>query len=450
MQIGISLQSAVLQSDGIAGSGTPLADVPSLFTAEQTALTDTAHIDLRANWEVSQGELVPLNINSNDVRIFTQTPMTQGHPYVMTWDMAHGTSGSVKAQLGGAGVNSGRNRNADDDKPQLAYFAPGSVLGHYPRCGFSPNATFDARISNLRLYDLSLVDPHVVACDVVLCLGDSNMSNSTSDFVTTGNAQTPYDPRVWYLPCLRTTNPFNSLEVARHIPTPLIEPVASGAAMRMSPIAAISSRLVEWSASRGRPLIMLALADPGSGLRNTEDWKRNSDTVTTGSRMWNEMVAMLAALAALGPQHQIIGACVSLGANDTTGADYNAAMGWTAEAVQFIGDLRAELGQPTLPIVWNGCAEDYEMGTGPDYNPGGLGFRIGRMRAAQASLDAESGSPFATPGVRFVPSQGGNPLQSDNSTPDAFGFHGEAHFNAAGIQTNGRAMGDALLSMLQN
>lgn len=450
MKIGISLQSAALQSDGIADSGTPLADVPSLFTAEQTALIDTDHIDLRGNWEVSQGELVPLNNNSNDVRAFTQTPMTQGHSYVMTWDMAHGTSGSVKAQLGGAGVTSGRNRNADDDKPQLAYFAPDSVLGNYPRCGFSPNTAFNARISNLRLYDLSPVDPHVVPCDVVLCLGDSNMSNSTSDFVTVGNAETPYDPRIWYLPCLRTTNPFNTLEVTRHIPAPLVEPVASGAAMRMSPIAAISSRIVEWSAARGRPLIMLALADPGSGLRNTEDWVKDSAIPTTGARMYNEFLLMLAAMNALGPAHQIVGACVSLGANDATGANYNVSGGWTDFAVQFIANVRADTGITNLPIVWSGCAEDYEQGTGPDYNPGGLGFRIGRMRAAQASLDAESGSAFATPGVRFVPSQGGNPLQSDNSTPDAFGFHGEVHFNAAGIQNNGRAMGNALLSMLQN
>jgi len=95
------------------------------------------------------------------------------------------------------------------------------------------------------------------------------------------------------------------------------------------------------------------------------------------------MVAMIAAMNALGPAHQIVGAIVSLGANDLSGADYNIV--WIPQARQFITDLRAQVSLPALTIAWAQCAADYERGSAPGYIDSNtpLGFRVagcGRRR----------------------------------------------------------------------
>lgn len=433
MRIGPSISFSLPEPGGApaAPPPDPLAVPQNLFTAAQAAFNDTAHIDFRGNWEAPAGILTPLLINNNDARINFAQPLTPGTPYAMTWDVSGATTGTLKAQFGGSGSVSGRARGSGDGWMQMAYFSAAQVAAAYPRCAFKPGGGYNGSIDNLAVYDLSATDPTQVVCDVVLCLGDSNMSNAVSEFATAANTEHAYDPRVWYMPCLRVGGAYSTLEVNRHIPTPLIEPTISVQGQRMSPIQAMASRLADRAAARGRPLLMLALGEPGAGLNGTEDWRSTSSVPTTGARMWAELQAMLAALGALGPAHEIVGAAVSLGANDTSGVDYDVV--WTPQAVQFVTDLRAETGIADLPIVWAGCAEDYEQSaaTPPD--------RVSRMRAAQASLDESSGSGFAVPGVRFVASPAGNLLGGDTTQP---------HFTAHGMQVNGRAMGDGLLTLL--
>ncbi|SFR09549.1 sialate O-acetylesterase [Poseidonocella sedimentorum] len=431
MHVGLSICWLQSPNNAPAAPTNALVAPGNLFPPAQASLAEAAHVDGRGNWDTSSGALVPLGVNNNDARVSFPAALEPGKPYALTWTETLGTRGTLKAQLSGNGLVSGRARSGGELHPKLAYFAAADVTAAFPRCSFKPGGGFDATLDDLAIYDLSTTDPAVHACDVVLCLGDSNMSNSVSEFADAATIEHGYDPRIWYMPNLRTSGSFDVLEVSRHVPTPLIEPVASVQGLRVSPIQAVASRLVARAAQRGRPLLMLALAEPGTGFNNTEDWRKTSSVDTTGGRMYADMIDMVAALNALGPAHEIVGAVVSLGANDTTGADY--ADAWLPHAAQFVTDLRADLGAPNLPIAWNGCAEDYED---TSFSPAD---RVARMRAAQAELDEASGSAFAIPGVRFVAAPMGNLLDGDTEQP---------HFTAHGMQVNGRALGDGLLSLL--
>ncbi len=431
MNIGLSICWMQWNSLAVEPVVNPLTKPLNIFSDAQSRLQDTAHINLRGNWEISNETLAPLGVNNNDARLSTPEVLEANRPYAMTWTMTGASAGTLKAQLSGNGLISGRARAADDAFPQLAYFPSGDVTADFPRCAFKPGGGFDGVLDDIEIYDLSTTDPSQQACDVVLCLGDSNMSNSVSEYAVHSAIEHAYDPRIWYLPNLRTSGSYDVLEAMRHVPKPLLEPVASVQGLRVSPIQAAASRLVDRAANRGRPLLMLALAEPGTGFNNTEDWRKSSSVETTGGRMYADTLAMIDAMNALGPAHEIVGAVVSLGANDTTGADYASA--WLPHATQFISDLRSDTGLPNLPIAWSGCAEDYED---TSFTPAD---RVARMRAAQAELDQDSGSSFAQPGVRFVPSEAGNLLDGDTEQP---------HFNAHGMQANGRAMGSALLALM--
>lgn len=409
----------------------PLDRPLGLFSPAQVALTGTAHVDLRGNWTITGGTLRQVDGNGslNDVRLSPAVPLTAGRAHAAVWQHGPGTAGRYKPQMGGNGAHQGHTRNAEDDVPQLHY-VPAAAAAAFTRFGFNPlDDTMNAPLSAVQVYDLGDTDPAQVGCDVVLCLGDSNMGNAVSDFVTAGNLETPYDPRIWYMPCLRLGGSFGPTDSLRHIPQPCLEPVqGSGGAKRMSPVQACAAELVAHSAARGRPLLMLALGDPGSGLNGASEWDKSSTEPTTGALMYHEMLALVAAMQALGPAHAIIGAVISLGANDGTGADY--AVTWEPKATAFAHNLRADLGLPTLPLVW--------ITPGTHYDPVPGETRGARMIAAIERLDQGSGSPVAIPGLRAVRPPDGNAL-SDPANP---------HFTAHGMQANGRAMGQALRALL--
>lgn len=424
----------------------PLTTPPNLYSASISAFDSEDGINTRSNWEVSGGKLTCLNLSNNDVRFATQDPLISGHAHVMTWHVTPGVEGSVRVQLAGDGSAVSSNFPSDSGGVQLAYFTSSEVAGNYTRSGLKPAAPYDGVIDDVALYDLASVDPNIVACDILLCVGDGNMSNSTSDLVDHLNLETPYDPRVWYMPCLRTSSTYSPTRSERHIVQPLIEPVQnSKGAANMSPIAAITSQVVGYSADRGRPIVVMALADPGSGLSGTEDWDKSSTVPTTGARMYNEMLAMKAAIDAMAPAHQFIGVAVSLGVEDLSGVDYDTT--WEPKATAFVSNIRSDFGVPDLPIVWAGLNPDYEAGDPPDYDVNGnTPYRAGRMRTSQARLDQNSGSPIAQNNLTFVPSVSGQSL--GNPTPDVNGYVKEPHFTAAGMQANGRALGAALNALL--
>ena len=324
------------------------------------------------------------------------------------------------------------NQVTTENRPLFQWLLGSEVAGAYPYMEIKPdNDAFDVQITEAGAYDLVTTDPNSLACDVVLCLGDSNMSNTVSDFVTFENLETVFDGRVWYMPCLRSSSTYANTMSTRHVPQPCAEPVQSaGSGARISPLMAFGARFAPYAAARGRPLLLLSLGDAGSGLNSTEDWRKTSAVPTTGARMYGEMTAMLAAMNSLGPAHQVVAAIVSLGANDTTGADYNVT--FVPPAQQFIADLRADLGLPNLPICWMTVGEHYEPVSGQD--------RGARLIAAIESLDQDSGSPNSIPGVVSLRPPPGNELIPGTPT--------NPHFNAVGMQANGRAMADALLDLL--
>ena len=295
-----------LPAFGIEVFSPALAAPGNLFTPDQSSLSVTSHLDLRSNWEVVSNTLSsPISGGSpspgNDVRLSLDTPLIMGRPHFALFDYAV-SAGNVKVQLGGDGSVSGKSATVGWANNQ--FFRAAEVDGNFTRMQLKPTTDFVGTADNLRLYDLSTVDPMTVACDVIIVGGDSNAANATSEQfgvdITAADRQVPYDPRIWYMPCLRVSGSYALTDSLRHVPQPCIEPVATVEAQRMSPVHAVASRLVAYSAARGRPLLVMALGDPGSGLMNTEDWRKSSAVGTTGSRMWNEMVAMKAALDALG------------------------------------------------------------------------------------------------------------------------------------------------------
>ncbi|MDX1781130.1 MAG: SGNH/GDSL hydrolase family protein [Thalassovita sp.] len=418
-------------------AGTALSPPENLFTSGQADFSDAAHIDLRSNWTVAQNDLRQIagNANTNEVRMALDAPITIGNPHFFRWDMAAAASaGNLRARLGGDGVLSGFNHDATDQRSEFQWWPGPDIVAAYPRFELKPNDDlFDAPVTGVDGYDLAPVDPASTACDVVLCLGDSNMSNAASDFVSHSNLTTDFDPRVWYMPCLRQTASYDTTMSTRHVPQPCHEPVVGSAGgRRMSPLMAFGVQFAEYSAAQGRPLLLLSLGDAGSGLNGTEDWRNTSAVATTGARMYDEMLAMVAAMNALGPAHRVVGAIISLGANDTTGADYDAT--WVPQAQQFVSDLRSEpgIGNAGLPVCWITVGDHYEPVPGED--------RGARMIAAIESLDQDSGSANAVAGVKAIRPPSGNQIDpGDAANP---------HFNAAGMQANGTVMADTLRLLL--
>lgn len=405
----------------------------NLFTADQSALVETANIDYRSNWTVAGGVLSQIvgNSNANDVRIVFDTPLTAGHAHIATWKTNAGTTGSYKPQFGGAGSAAGVSFAGTEDAPKFQYLPADEATGAFTRFGFNPTTDdLDTEFTEVSVFDLSATDPNDVDALVIACVGDSNMGNAVSDFATEENLEIEFDGRVWYVPCLRVSpNSFDKTGSERHVPQPCIEPVqaASGAA-RMSPLMALGSELADWAAENGKPVLLMSLSEAGSGLNGTEDWRKSSSVGVSGGRMYNEMLLMWGAVQALGPGHQLAGAVVSLGANDTTGADYNQV--WVPHAHQFVDDMRADLGAPDLPICWITVGEHYEPIEGED--------RGARMIAAQESLDQDSGSPNSIANVRVVRPPSGYQLSGAT----------DPHFNATGMQANGRALGRGLLELM--
>lgn len=414
----------------------------NLFTSTQMTFATADHIDFRSNWEVSGGRLTCLGINGNDARMQLDTSLTAGNPYFITLDPQYQDT-NIKINLSGDGAVNGRN--VSQDWQGFQYFPPALVSGNFNRVAVKPSSGATSSVDDISLYDLSSVDPNRVPCDVIIVGGDSNSANATSEFVTKENRETPYDPRLWYMPCLRVSPTYGTVGAERHQPFPMIEPVlAAPGASRMSPVHAAASRLVEWSAARDRPLLVMALGDPGSGLMNTQDWRHPDRAViettqqaNTASRMWNEMIAMKAAVEALGPAHQVVGAIWSLGQNDgfntPDGPDgYDTAH--TAEYQAFFSGVRSEFGD--IPMVLTNIAQHIVDNTDGAGNPGFGSYRQQWLNR----FDQDSGHPNAIANFRVIQPAAGN--QVDPLDP------GDPHYNAAGMQQNGRDMGDALLALL--
>ncbi len=405
----------------------------NLYTAAQASFADVAGMDGRGNWSVTENVLSQTSGNgsTNDVRLAFDTPLTAGHAHLATWQTHPGTTGSYKPQFGGAGSAAGVSFAGAEDAPKFQYLPAAEATGAFTRFGFNPTTDdLDTEFTDVSVFDLSATDPNHVDCLVFACVGDSNMGNAVSEFATADNLEIEFDGRVWYVPCLRVSpNAFDKTGSQRHVPQPCMEPcqAATGAA-RMSPVMAIGSELADWAAAQSKPVLLLSLSEAGSGLNGTQDWRKASSVATTGGRMYTEMLLMWAAVQALGPNHHLAGLLVSLGANDTTGADYNDV--WVPHAQQFVADVRADLARPDLPVAWLTVGEHYEPIPGDN--------RGERMIAAQESLDQDSGSPNAIPGLRVVRPPVGNAL---NGATDP-------HFTASGMQANGRALGQALLQVL--
>lgn len=421
----------------IPSPGSYLSKPPNLFTAAQSAFDETSNINLRSNWEVVGGQLLPLGNSTNDARIDLDTPVTVGDAHVVVADVDR-TAGNLKLQLGGSGTSDAYNLNADWQA--FNYITKEDMTSAYTRMAPKPTVDFAGSVDNVAVYNLSTVDPTVVPCDVLIIGGDSNTSNSTSEFVTAANRESPFDPRISYLPCLRASSTFNNTGSTRHIPQPMFEPVQSaGGAARMSPCHAAATELVEYSAARGRPLLVMALGDAGSGLRNTEDWVKGSAVSSTGGRMWDEMVAMKAIVDGLGPSHEIIGAIWSIGANDRfAGADADAFdVAHTATYNDFFSNVRSDIADVPMVLI-NIGQHIVDWFTTENDNPG-----FGpAMQTWLNRFDEASGHANAITDLKVVEPPVGNSLGTLPSN--------DPHFNAVGIQANGRLAGTTLLGMLQS
>lgn len=402
----------------------------NLFTPAQSGFDAAAHLDGRGNWQVAEGRLACNGAApGNDARLTLDAPLVAGRAYVARIDHAH-QAGTLKLQLGGDGVLSGRALS--EGWQDTEYFPGAEVAGNYLRLQAKPSSDYAGSFDAVTLHDLSGVDPARVACDVVIIGGDSNATSATSEHVTPANRETGFDPRIWTMPGLRSGGSHSPSQSERHRPMPMVEPViAAVGAQRMSPCHAAASELVARAAARGRPLLVMALGDAGSGLMNTEDWRRSSSVATTGARMWGEMLAMKAALEALGPAHEITGAIWSLGANDTFGGDYAVEEGWLDQMAGFVADLRAHVAD--VPMVLWRVGRHYE----PDLGNGATDGRGQAMGAAQERLDQDSGDARAIARFKVVTPPEGHQL-SDPHDP---------HYTAAGMQAKGRAAGAALAGL---
>lgn len=418
-------------SDPVDGA---LSAPANLFTAAQTSFATTDHVDGRGNWQMEAGRLVCLGTNAGqDARLSLDATLTAGEGHYILVDHFPGTAGNIKLQLNGAGTYKG---NALTDAWQTFDYVPAiSSTGAYTRVGIKPDTTFDGAVGNVRLYPLGAVDPNTVACDIVIVAGDSNSTCATSELVTADNREIPFDPRIWYMPSLREGGNYNDALAKRHVPMPAIEPVVGvSGAKRMSPCHAVASELVEWSAARGRPLLILSVGEAGTGLDGTEDWRKGStftrdNGTQLGSRAYDEMLATVAAAMALGPAHEVVGVVWSLGANDRYGGDYSVPGQWMDQMTQLVANTRADVADVPM-VLWSVGSN---LGVG--YDDG----RSQRMRDAQLRLDRDSGdADWAIDRFRVVTPPDGYEL-IDGSDP---------HYTAAGMQAKGRLAGATLRALL--
>lgn len=415
----------------------PLASPPNLFTAAQSAFTDTAHIDFRSNWEVDGSGLLSCTGGNagQAARLSLDAALTPGRAHFILADHRP-TAGSLRMRFASPGITNSRQLSAL--YMDCEFVPAGDVEYAATRLDLQPTTDYAGTVDNVRAYDLSTVDPNLVACDVIIVGGDSNSANATSerfgDEIDMSARETPFDPRIWYMPCLRLSGTFPTTDSVRHIPQPCIEPVAAVEARRMSPVHAVAGELVGWSAARGRPLLVMALGDPGSGLMGTEDWRSSSTVEPEGARMWNELLAMKAAVEALGPNHEIVGAVWSMGANDRFSAPsvdaYDNAH--LAPYQTFFAEVRALIGD-VPQVLWN--IGDHVVRHSQSIETPGLGEY---MQDWLARFDKDSGHPNAIPYVTVVHPQDGNQYTTDD----------DPHYNAHGMQQNGRDAGQALLSLL--
>ena len=436
--MGVSLLSLRARLRGGGAVVDALAAPPNLFSTEQSTFVDTAYINFRGNWEVQDGRLVCTGANAGQAaRLSLADPLITDRAHFILADHEP-TAGSLRMRFASPGITN--SRQLTETYMDFEYVPATDVIDPASRLDLQPSSNYAGSVGNVRVYDLSTVDPNTVACDVIIVGGDSNSANATSerfgDEIPMSARETPFDPRIWYVPCLRQSGTYPTTDSTRHIPQPCIEPVATVEARRMSPVHAVAGELVEWSAARGRPLLVMALGDPGSGLARTEDWVKGSTVEIngqpTGSRMYDEMLAMKAAVDALGPDHEIVGMVWSMGANDLYGGDYTIAGQWMEKMVQFVANVRADVADVPMAlwsIGFNDAATTENDGRGA------------AMLAAQQLLDQSSGDPtWALDRFRVVVPEAGNEL-SDADDP---------HFTAHGMQQNGRDAGQALLDLLNN
>ncbi|MGB3407798.1 MAG: hypothetical protein WBA67_09915 [Jannaschia sp.] len=442
-RMGLGAGHASLLSGGIvAPPAPPLTPPPSalpapqnLYSASQSSFADAGSwFDGRGDWSIQNGKLVKSGTGANDARLKFDAALTAGRAYYTLVDLDSGTAGNVKLQLASPGT--GPSRNLLASWTNFQYSPRGEVGANFARLSINPTSDFNGSLDNVRVYDLSTVDPTVVPCDVIIIGGDSNSSSATSEFVTPANRETPFDPRIWFMPCLRTSPTYNEPGLTRHVPAPAIEPIVGAfGAKRMSPSHAAAAQLVDWSAARGRPLLIMALGEAGSGLRNTEDWVKGSTVNNTGARMWNEMMAMKAAVMALGPAHQIVGAIWSLGANDRFGGTQAGhEISIAPFYSQFFSNVRADVAD--VPMVLVNLGAHVKAGGGLEEADG----RSESMRIMLRRFDQASGDPRSIPRFKVIEPPVGNQLVPGDDT--------DPHFNAVGIQANGRAAGAALRSLL--
>ena len=438
--LGVSAQSAASTASAPPAPPSGLAAPGNLFSVAQSAFDTSAHIDLRGNWDVLSGRLTALGNNANDARVSLDAPLVAGHHHIATFDFAI-TSGNLKMSLGGNGSFNGAS--VTEDWQGFQNYKSTDVGGAFTRVQPKPTSNFSGSIDGLAIYDLSTTDPKVVQRDVIIYGGDSNSANATSDFVTKANRETAFDPRIWYMPPLRNAPTFNPVGAERHVPFPMIEPViAAPAARRMSPVHAAASELVSWSAARGRPLLILALGDPGSGLMNTQDWRapaRREGTGATVGRMWDEMVAMKTALEALTPNHQVVGAMWSLGQNDgfsaSSAEDYDTSH--TVQYNNFFTDVRTLFGN--IPMVLSNINPDAAADSDANGNQGFGSFRQTWIRR----FDKDSGHPNSVNNLTVLEPASGNQYTGDGNQGSS-----DPHYSATGIQALGRQMGQALRGVL--
>ncbi|MCA0964015.1 Ig domain-containing protein [Salipiger bermudensis] len=420
-------------SISVTAAAVGLAAPPNLFTAAQARLDDVAHIDLQGNWEVANGRLrspVTGGTAGQAARLSLAAPLTPGHSHLVRFDHEV-AAGSLRARFAAPGLTASRQLT----EPYMDHevISAADMTEAATRLDLQPSTDYDGSVAAISAYDLSTVDPALVPCDVIIVGGDSNSANATSerfgDEIPMSARETAFDPRIWYMPCLRATGVYPTTDSVRHVPQPCIEPVAAVEARRMSPVHAVAGELVDWSAARRRPLLVMALGDPGSGLMNTEDWRKSSSVATTGGRMWSELLAMKAALDALGPAHEIVGMVWSQGANDLFGGDYSLSGQWMDQMRQFVSDLRADIADVPM-VMWS---------VGQHYEPAPYDGRGAAMRAAQLRLDQDSGDgAWAIDRFRVVVPEAGNALAGPE----------DPHYTAHGMQQNGRDAGAALLAML--
>ena len=410
----------------------PLATPPNLFTTAQSGFTDTAHIDFRGNWEVQSGRLVCTGADAGQAaRLSLAEAMTPGHALFIHADHQP-TAGALRMRFASPGLSP--SRQLTDTHMDFEYITSGDSAYAATRIDLQPTADYAGSVDDIQAYDLSTVDPNDVPCYVLLVGGDSNSANATSqrfgDEIPMSARETPFDPAIWYLPLLLATGNYPTTDSTRHVPQPCIEPVAAVEARRMSPVHAVAGELVEWCMARGRPLLVMALGDPGSGLQGSKGvWGRGVVPDPGQPQMFDEMLAMKAAVEALGPAHEIIGAVWSMGANDLTGAGCTAPGQWVDRMVQFVSDVRADLADVPM-VLWS---------VGQHYEPSPYDGRGAAMLAAQLLLDKDSGDARAIDRFCVVTPETGNELSNAD----------DPHYDAHGMQQNGRDAGQALLSLLR-